>query len=58
MKVRMGALFAVLAVGALALAAVPSFGAKAHVAASSTQVGVLLPDTQSSVRWETQIVRL
>ncbi|HVW19379.1 MAG TPA: substrate-binding domain-containing protein [Solirubrobacteraceae bacterium] len=49
----MGALLLVLSVAALAVAAGPSFG-KAHAAASKVDVGVLLPDTQSSVRWETQ----
>lgn len=47
MTFRKGAILMALTTAAVAASAAPSM-------AASTQVGVLLPDTQSSTRWETQ----
>ncbi len=45
---------ALLAVAVIALAAVAATSASTKKAAGTAEVAVLLPDTQSSVRWETE----
>src|SRR5439155_15795946 len=54
-RIRLGAVFALVGeVAAVALLAAGSGSAKSTKSSASIQVGVLLPDTKSSVRWETQ----